>query len=776
MKELAPEPSPGQREVTLGRRIVAVLAVVVTVAVLVGDWFFPEPRLALEDLMLKLRGRRELHPAIVFVDFETWPHPRDRIAQAIDLVHEAGARVIALDVLLESAGDTNPDRALAAAIARAGSVVLPVDLEEAAAEGQPRPLMPSMEKGAAATGIANFALDRDGTVRRVRLGSPAAPAPAGATGKGAGRPAYAQAIETVYRARTPGVDLKAPTGLSRPLVIDWAEISPAELDAKAFSPLLDDASYRRGLEQLQFFKNRIVIMGHLQASAAGDTFLTPLSRTAADRVPGAIVQANVLSNLLTGRRLDRAGTPVTLFLLLAAALAGGTAARARTGVHSAAAMAAAMGGLLALSYEALARSGLIVPAGPPLAACALAFVSMQLLAAKVIQGLPLVRQVVAMLGVATRSKVALLLIISERRASGIEFTFLFREGFDPGTPLRRSKSIALADSLRAIEARLESLLDETGGSPPEEELVELGLDIKSELLGADLLGWLSELRAPLLHLVMSADDLSVPWELARIGDQALLERFGVSRELMVEENLELPAPAIRESRLRALLVANPLPLPPGFKPLPAAEEEAAALAEELRRLAGRASVILDVDVLSGTQATLDAVLAELRSARIDLLHYSGHAVHRGQTPEKSGFLFGAGVLGPAQIRSELGGVQAPSVVFANACSTGRAAGSASDEAGNQASRLSLPAAFRDAGAHIFIGTLWPVESSSAAKFASAFYAALVAGRPAGQALAEARVAARGYWMTHAAYVMYGDPRFQVIGRDREAGPTSEVQR
>lgn len=790
MKGLAPEPSPGQRVVTLGRRVAFALGAAVAVFVLLADWFFPEPRLALEDLMLKLRDRHDLHPAIVFVDFETWPQARDRIARVIDLVRTGGARVIALDVLLENADNPAADKTLAEAIARAGCVVLPIDLEQTPAGEQPRPLLAAMERAAAATGIANFTLDRDGTVRRVELQTQAAGTAPDAAGRG--RTAYALAISRVYGLETPAgprkPDSPAASGaqvrglppaanLKTPLVIDWAEIAPAQLKAAAFSALLDDASYRAGLERLGFFKDRIVIMGHLQASAAGDTFLTPLSRTAADRVPGAIVQANALSNLLDGHRLERTGRPVGLLLLLAASLAGGAAARARSGFQAASAMAALVGMLLGLSYASVEWAGLIVSAGPPITGCVFAFVAMQLLAARVIQSLPLVRQVVALLGVAPRAETAILDIISERRASGIEFTFLLREGHGPDSRVVRTRSIALADSLRAIETRLEGLLDETTGMPPEEELLELGLDIRSELMSGELLAGLSALRVPLLHLVMSVDDLSVPWELARIGEQALAERFGVSRDLLLEGLEEPPAPPpVRESRLRALLVANPMPLPREFPPLPAAEEEAEKLAKELKRMARKASVDLDVDVLSGPRATLEAVLTELRSARVDLLHYSGHAVHRGRTPEQSGFLFKDGVLGPTQLKHELRGAPAPAVVFANACSTARALDGGDAEEGGRASRLSLPSAFRDAGAQLYIGTLWPVESDSASKFASAFYAALVGGRSAGEALNEARAEARGYWMTHAAYVMYGDPRFQVIGRDHAADPTSEVQR
>ena len=66
--------------------------------------------------------------------------------------------------------------------------------------------------------------------------------------------------------------------------------------------------------------------------------------------------------------------------------------------------------------------------------------------------------------------------------------------------------------------------------------------------------------------------------------------------------------------------------------------------------------------------------------------------------------------------------------------------------------------FMAAGAGAFIGTLWPVRSTSASRFAEAFYLALAGGMSLGQAAFTARRETKDdsdpAWL---AYTTYGDP-------------------
>ena len=73
--------------------------------------------------------------------------------------------------------------------------------------------------------------------------------------------------------------------------------------------------------------------------------------------------------------------------------------------------------------------------------------------------------------------------------------------------------------------------------------------------------------------------------------------------------------------------------------------------------------------------------------------------------------------------------------------------------------------FMAAGAGAFIGTLWPVRSSSASAFAEAFYRELIGGASLGAASRQARLSIRRdddpTWL---AYSVYGDPRAIAVTR------------
>lgn len=88
------------------------------------------------DWRFRLRGPQEASPeiAIVAIDDRTlselgrWPFSRAWLAAAVEAVAEDGAGSIAFDLLLvgpEKEGDSGADRALSAAIRRAGNVVVP---------------------------------------------------------------------------------------------------------------------------------------------------------------------------------------------------------------------------------------------------------------------------------------------------------------------------------------------------------------------------------------------------------------------------------------------------------------------------------------------------------------------------------------------------------------------------------------------------------------------------------------------------------------------------
>jgi CHAT domain-containing protein len=100
------------------------------------------------------------------------------------------------------------------------------------------------------------------------------------------------------------------------------------------------------------------------------------------------------------------------------------------------------------------------------------------------------------------------------------------------------------------------------------------------------------------------------------------------------------------------------------------------------------------------------------------------------------------------------------VIFMNAC---RSAGLAATY-----NRLDGWATkFLEAGAAAFIGSLWAVCDETAREFAEEFYGQLQTGSSLGNAVMQARAAARRpddpTWL---AYTVYGDPRAAAIRRPR----------
>ena len=150
-----------------------------------GDWL---DSLELEgyDWMMKQfsrpmpgTGRGKGPVAIVVIDQESieqlgpWPWDRSLQARMVDILHQAGARVIAIDILFSSAGSGAGDQALAGSMERAGNVVLASSLSgwttgeyEAVKVNLPLDIL---AEAAAGIGFTNIPTDSDGVNRRVIL-------------------------------------------------------------------------------------------------------------------------------------------------------------------------------------------------------------------------------------------------------------------------------------------------------------------------------------------------------------------------------------------------------------------------------------------------------------------------------------------------------------------------------------------------------------------------------------------------------------------------------
>ena len=289
-----------------------------------------------------------------------WPWPRLVHANAIDFLAEAGAKVIAYDILFAErdirkfmVGDeewtgAESDAALVESTRKAGNVVhiaevsspalndpsrkVEVDLSAPAFKApvpdlgcvQPRPVItppfPALAQAAHAIGHSLFTLDAGGTVRRtspvVQVGdlkieslALASAVQSGARPVVDARVEYGDLCGVMIPWRGPSINSNNQPTFTSYSFIDVFYSEQQKLGGE--KPLLDPAQ----------FKDRIVIVG---ATAEGikDIFTAPFSSS---DMSGPEMHANIVDAFVAHRSIRRASASVTVMLVVAAAVIVGVA-------------------------------------------------------------------------------------------------------------------------------------------------------------------------------------------------------------------------------------------------------------------------------------------------------------------------------------------------------------------------------------------------------------------------------------------------------------------
>ncbi len=288
--------------------------------------------LPLRDAALRrFHAHRATHVAVVAVDEAAldargpWPWPRALLARLVLDVHRAGARAVAVDLLLteERPGDAE----LAAAL---GS--LPSLLAAALDDSGTRWVLPAPSlRRASRLSHASLELDQDGVLRRLSSTKQA---------EGVALPALAPAAAALATGR--------PVSVAR-------EVRPAFAVRPTDVPTVGAAALLDGSADLALLRGRVVFIG-ATALGIGDRAVTPTSSRRRP-VPGVLVQAAVCEDLIAGRTLH--AVPAAVAGLAAAVLVGlagllphtGGGRRAAAGALLATSPAAA--GLLALRWAHL---------------------------------------------------------------------------------------------------------------------------------------------------------------------------------------------------------------------------------------------------------------------------------------------------------------------------------------------------------------------------------------------------------------------------------------
>lgn len=185
--------------------------------------------------------------------------------------------------------------------------------------------------------------------------------------------------------------------------------------------------------------------------------------------------------------------------------------------------------------------------------------------------------------------------------------------------------------------------------------------------------------------------------------------------------------------------------------LPAALSERDWIVQQLGNNMG-----LSVSIYS----SYEQVIASLETGGFDVLHFSTHGRYNANNPILSGIQLEKGIdLRPTDISglARKFGNNKPMVIL-NACQTG-AQGFSLTGIQSWATR------FLDAGASVFIGTLWSVTDYAAFTFAHELYTQLSNGTTLGDAVRAARIKCKDNgdpsWL---AYQLYGHPNSQIIFR------------
>lgn len=233
-----------------------------------------------------------------------WPWPRAMHAQLLDILARGKPAAIGLDIVFPEPSALGPadDRALGAAIRRAGNVVLAAALTRSQTDFYTKedlnPPIAPIRAGAAAVGFVNFPQESDAYVRSAHI-----------TRAYQGRLLEGFDLH-LYRL---GVQAGIP---ARPLPDRSRLLINYRGGPKTF-PTVPYYQVLRGEVKPEAFAGRIVLVG-ATSPILHDVFPTPFATDG--RMPGVEIHANALETLFQGSALARAPRALGLAAILAAAL------------------------------------------------------------------------------------------------------------------------------------------------------------------------------------------------------------------------------------------------------------------------------------------------------------------------------------------------------------------------------------------------------------------------------------------------------------------------
>ncbi len=238
-----------------------------------------------------------------------WPWSRRLHAALVDRLKADGARVIGLDLVFAEpdTADQPADAELAAAVQRAGNVVLPVLLESSRVNGQlleTLPLPQLLEQDVA-LGRVHVELDQDGIARSIFLW------------EGVGTPVWPHFAQAVLA--TAG-QLPASFSQTPPVTVEAAPFALVRQGQRRIS-YLGPPGHMQTLSYVQvltgefpagMFRDKLVLVG-ATAAGMGDLLPTPVSGLR-QPMSGVEVHANALESMRSGRLISAVSPGIALIM------------------------------------------------------------------------------------------------------------------------------------------------------------------------------------------------------------------------------------------------------------------------------------------------------------------------------------------------------------------------------------------------------------------------------------------------------------------------------
>ncbi len=265
------------------------------------QWSHPAP----DDIVIIAIDKQSL------AKFGRWPWSRQIHARLIDILHQAGSKAVALNIIFSEAdqSDFQADISLANALRQHGGVVLPVLAEQdhlSARLTETLPI-PMLANAAARLGHVDMELDEDGVNRHIFLKA------------GLGTPKWPQLALAMLEVEAnkitqPAFEQRSPDpnpNLIKRWVRDHSALLPYA-GAPGHFQRISYADVLLGNVPAETFRDKFVLVG-ATAAGLGDSLPTPVSGFG-QAMPGVEIHANVLDSLRRNALVQTLSLPWQMLL------------------------------------------------------------------------------------------------------------------------------------------------------------------------------------------------------------------------------------------------------------------------------------------------------------------------------------------------------------------------------------------------------------------------------------------------------------------------------